>query len=67
MYTLYAPIQATYKESQSLKGLAKIRYNKKHKESPAKSPELNDSIGKEPTKITTELVYAEEGGNLIEM
>ena len=28
MYALYAPIQATYKESQSLKGFAKMRYDK---------------------------------------
>ena len=31
MYTLYAPIQAIYKESQSLKGLAKMRYDKTRK------------------------------------
>ena len=28
MYALYEPIQATYKESQSLKGLAKMKYDK---------------------------------------
>ncbi len=28
MYVLFAPIQATYKESQSLKGFAKMRYDK---------------------------------------
>ena len=32
MYALYAPIQATYKESQSLKGLAKTKYNREHKD-----------------------------------
>ncbi len=42
MYALYAPIQATYKESQSLKGFAKIKFNKEHKhflkkENPAKT------------------------------
>ena len=31
MYALYAPIQAAYKESQSLKGVAKIKYDKEHK------------------------------------
>ena len=36
MYTLYAPIQSTYKESQSLKGLAKMRYDKEHKDSLSK-------------------------------
>lgn len=88
MYALYTPIQATYKESQSLKGLAKMKYDKEHKESLAKYPELKermqnllqqgekitpkqwkaemqslqaeyDSIGKEQTKTTTELAYAE--------
>ena len=28
MYALFAPIQATYKESQSLKGLAKMKYDR---------------------------------------
>ena len=32
MYALYAPIQATYKESQSLKGLAKTKYDREHKD-----------------------------------
>ena len=40
MYALFAPIQATYKESQSLKGLAKMRYDKEHKDSLSKYPEL---------------------------
>ena len=44
MYALYAPIQATYKESQSLKGLAKMRYDKEHKESLAKYPELKERM-----------------------
>ena len=42
MYALFAPIQATYKESQSLKGLAKMKYDKEHKDSLLKYPELND-------------------------
>ena len=44
MYALYAPIQATYKESQSLKGLAKMRYDKEHKDSLSKYPELKESM-----------------------
>ena len=44
MYALYAPIQATYKESQSLKGFAKMKYDKEHKESLAKYPELRERI-----------------------
>lgn len=44
MYVLYAPIQATYKESQSLKGLAKMKYDKEHKESLAKYPELKERM-----------------------
>ena len=88
MYTLYAPIQATYKESQSLKGFAKMRFDKEHKDCLSKHPELKermqsllqngekitpkqwkagiqslqseyDSIGREQTKIATELAYAE--------
>ena len=31
LYALFAPIQATYKESQSLKGLAKMKYDREHK------------------------------------
>ena len=27
MYALFAPIQATYKESQSLKGFAKMKFD----------------------------------------
>ncbi len=44
MYALYAPVQATYKGSQSLKGLAKMRYDKEHKESLAKYPELKERM-----------------------
>ena len=44
MYALYAPIQATYKESQSLKGFAKMKYDKEHKESLAKYPELRERM-----------------------
>ncbi len=38
------PIQATYKESQSLKGLAKIRYDKEHKDSLSKYLELKERM-----------------------
>ncbi len=44
MYAIYAPIQATYKESQSLKGLAKMRYDKEHKDSLSKYPELKERM-----------------------
>ncbi len=44
MYALNASIQAAYKESQSLKGLAKMRYNKEHKESLSKYPELKERM-----------------------
>ena len=44
MYALFAPIQATYKESQSLKGLAKMRYDKEHKDSLSKYPELKEHM-----------------------
>ena len=44
MYALFAPIQATYKESQSLKGLAKMRYDKEHKDSLLKYPELKERM-----------------------
>ena len=44
MYTLFAPVQATYKESQSLKGLAKMRYDKEHKDSLSKYSELRECM-----------------------
>ena len=44
MYALYAPVQTTYKESQSHKGLAKMKYDKEHKESLAKYPELKERM-----------------------
>jgi len=44
MYALYAPIQATYKESQSFKGLAKMKYDKEHKDSLSKYPELKERM-----------------------
>ena len=44
MYALYAPIQATYKESQLLKGFAKMKYDKEHKDSLSKYPELKERM-----------------------
>ena len=44
MYALFAPIQATYKESQSLKRLTKTRYDKEHKDSLSKYPELKERM-----------------------
>lgn len=44
IYALYTSIQATYKESQSLKGLAKMKYDKEHKESLAKYHELKERM-----------------------
>ena len=44
MYALFAPIQATYKESQSLKRLTKMRYDKEHKDSLSKYPELKERM-----------------------
>lgn len=44
MYALFAPVQATYKESQTLKGLAKMRYDKEHKDSLSKYPELKERM-----------------------
>ena len=62
MYALYAPIQATYKESQSLRGLAKIRYDKEHKDSLSKYPELKErmqSLLQNGAKITPKQWKAE--------
>ena len=44
IYALYAPIQAEYKESQSLKGLAKMKYDKEHKDSLSKYSELKERM-----------------------
>ena len=44
MYALYAPIRATYKESQSLKGLAKMKYDREHKDSLSKYTELKERM-----------------------
>ena len=44
MYALYAPIQATYKESQSLKGFVKMKYDKEHKDSLSKYPDLKERM-----------------------
>ena len=63
MYALYAPIQATYKESQSLKGLAKMKYDKEHKDSLLKYPELKErmqSLLQNDEKITPKKWRAEK-------
>ena len=44
MYAIYAPIQAAYKESQSLKGFAKMRYDKEHMDSLSKYSELKERM-----------------------
>lgn len=44
MYAQYEPYRTAYKESQSLKGLAKMRYDKEHKESLEKYPELREKL-----------------------
>ena len=44
MYALFAPIQDTYKKSQLLKGLAKMKYDKEHKDSLSKYPELKERM-----------------------
>ena len=44
MYALYEPYRTTYKESQSLKGLAKIKFDKEHKGSLAKYPEMRERL-----------------------
>ena len=44
MYALFAPIQATYKESQPLKGFAKMKFDKEHKDSLSKYPELKERM-----------------------
>ena len=62
MYALFAPIQATYKESQSLKGLAKMKYDKEHKDSLSKYPELKErmqSLLQNSKKITPKQWKAE--------
>ena len=62
MYALYAPIQTTYKESQSLRGLAKMRYDKEHKDSLSKYPELKErmqSLFQNGEKITPKQWKAE--------
>ena len=62
MYALYAPIQATYKKSQSLKGFAKMKFDKKHKDSLSNYPELKgrmQSLLQNGEKITLKQWKAE--------
>ena len=44
MYALYEPCHAVYRESQSLKGLYKIKYYPEHKDTLAKYPELREHL-----------------------
>ena len=44
MYVHYALIQATYKVGLSLKGFAKMKYDREHKESLARSPEQRERM-----------------------
>ena len=44
MYALYEPYRTTYKESQSLKGFAKMKFDREHKESLAKYPEMRERL-----------------------
>ena len=44
MYALYESYRTTYQESQSLKGLAKMKFDKEYKESLAKYPEMRERL-----------------------
>jgi hypothetical protein len=44
MYALYEPYRNTFKESQSLKGLSKMKYDREHKDELAKYPELKERM-----------------------
>ena len=55
MYALYEPYRTTYKESQALKGIAKMKYDREHKESLEKYPEIRErmqSLLEQGEKIT---------------
>ena len=55
MYALYELHKAVYKENQSLKGLTKRKYEKEHKDSLEKYPEMRERMYKllnEGEKIT---------------
>jgi len=68
MYARYEPYRTTYKESQSLKGLAKMKYDKEHKESLAKYPEMRERLQnllEQGEKITPKHWKAEGRRNLM--
>ncbi len=44
MYALYEPYRTTYRESQALKGVAKMKYDKEHKDSLEKYPEMRERL-----------------------
>ena len=46
MYALYEPHKAACKESQSLKGFARLKYDKEHKDSLEKRPEMRERMYK---------------------
>ena len=44
MYVLYETYHTIYKESQALKGIAKMKYDKEHQESLEKYPEIRERM-----------------------
>lgn len=44
LYAMYEPVQAVYKESLSCKGFSKMKYEKEHKDSLSKYPELKERM-----------------------
>lgn len=44
LYAMYEPVQAVYKESLSRKGFSKMKYEKEHKDSLSKYPELKERM-----------------------
>ena len=62
MYALYEPYRTTYKESQALKGIAKMKYDREHKDSLEKYPEIRErmqSLLEQGEKITPKQWKAE--------
>ena len=62
IFILYEQYHATYKESQALKGIAKMKYDKEHKESLEKYPEIRErmqSLLEQGEKITPKRWKAE--------
>ena len=62
MFVIYETYHTIYKESQALKGLAKIKYDKEHQESLEKYPEIRErmqSLLEQGEKITPKQWKAE--------